>query len=443
VATRAPRTWSAARTALVAAAAALTVTAAAACGTAGPPGAGGGSEGLALWTLENEGINGVQQAAVDSFNTGDGPDMTLRTYVNDPYKAALQTAIGSPNAPDVFYNWGGGNLQGYVDAGQVADLTDALAANPDVRDAFLPSVMAVGTLDGRIYGIPMQGVQPVSFFYNRDVFAAAGITEFPTTWSGFLDVVERLKAAGVQPIALAGSQPWTELMYLEYLLDRNGGPEKFQAIVDGTPGAWSDPAVLTSLQQIRDLVDRGAFGTNFTAVNYDNQGSQALLTSGRAAMELMGSWEVTSLNDNFPDFLTAGTLGWADFPAVEGGAGDPANLVGNPSNFYSVAASSSDVEAAARFLVDNMTSPAYVQGMIEVGQVPAIKGLDQQVATGQFADFNKYAYTAVQDAPAFTQSWDQALPANVSQAMLTNLAQVFLGSMTPEQFGQAMDAASQ
>lgn len=431
-------TWTVARRTLIAGVLACTL---AACGTAGP-GAAGGSDGLALWTLENEGVNGVQQAAVDAFNAGEGPDITLRTYVNDPYKAALQTAIGSPNAPDIFYNWGGGNLAGYVDAGQVADLTDALAARPDVRDAFLPSVLEVGTLDGRVYGIPMQGVQPVSFFYNKQVLADAGITEFPTTWTAFLDVVERLKAAGVQPIALAGSQAWTELMYLSYLVERNGGPEVFQAILDGTPGAWSDPAVVTSLQQIRDLVDRGAFGTNFAAVNYDNQGSQALLTSGRAAMELMGSWEVTSLNDNFPEFLDAGTLGWADFPAVEGGAGDPAAIIGNPSNFYSVSARSSDVPAATEFLLSRMTDPTYVQGMIDVGQVPAVTGLDEQVATGEFADFNSYSYAQVQNAPSFTQSWDQALPAEVAQDMLTNLSRVFLGELSPEQFGAEMDASA-
>ena len=394
-------TWSTMRTALAAAAVALTVTATAACGTAGPAGAGGG--GLTLWTLENEGINGVQQAAVDSFNAGEGPDIALRTYVNDPYKAALQTAIGSPNAPDVFYNWGGGNLKGYVDAGQVADLTAALDANPDVKDAFLPSVMQVGTIDGKIYGIPMQGVQPVVLLLQQgrpSPRRASPRSPPPGRASSRSSTSSR--RPGSSRSSLAGSQPWTELMYLEYLLDRNGGPDKFQAIADGKPGAWSDPAVITSLTQIKDLVDRGAFGSNFSAVNYDNQGSQALLTSGRAAMELMGSWEVTSLNDNFPDFLKADKLGWADFPAVDGGTGDPKNLVGNPSNFYSVAASSSDVAAATKFLIDNMTSPAYVKGMIDVGQVPAIKGLDQQVATGEFADFNQYSYYAVQNAPTFT-----------------------------------------
>lgn len=439
-------TWSVSRKVLTAGAVTLVLATTAACGGsdgATGAGGGGGGDGLQLWTLENEGINQVQQEAVERFNENSETDITLTTYVNDPYKAALQRAIGSPNAPDIFYNWGGGNLQGYVEAGQVAPLDDALAANPEVQEAFLPSVLDVGTIDGTVYGVPMQGVQPVSFFYNQEVFDQAGITEFPDTWDEFLTTIDQLKAAGVTPIALAGSQPWTELMYLEYLVDRNGGPEVFQAIVDGEEGAWSDPAVIKSLQQIQELVDRGAFGSNFTAVNYDNQGSQALLTSGRAGMELMGSWEVTSLNDAFPDFLDSGNLAWADFPAVEGGAGNPDNIVGNPSNFYSVTQNSSDVDAATDFLMQEMTSDEYVQGMIEVGQVPAISGLDDQLDTGEFAEFNQYAYNMVQDAPTFTQSWDQALSADLAETMLTNLSQVFLGSMTPEEFGAAMDAAAQ
>src|SRR5690606_6434442 len=167
-----------------------------------------GSEGssgadLHLWTLQNEGINEVQQAAIDRFNEEHDASLEMTTYVNDPYKSKLQTSIGSPNAPDIFYNWGGGNLEQYVDADQVAPLTEALDENPDVRDAFLPSVLDVGTVDGEVYGVPMQGVQPVSFFYNKDVFAEAGIEEFPATWTEFMDAVDKLKAIDVQPIALA------------------------------------------------------------------------------------------------------------------------------------------------------------------------------------------------------------------------------------------------
>ena len=147
------------RRTLVAAALATGLAVTAACGTAGPQDAGGGEE-LRLWTLQNEGINTVQQAAVDSFNAAGGPQIELTTYLNDPYKSALQTAIGTPNGPDIFYNWGGGNLKGYVDAGQVADLTPALDANPEVKESFIPQVLETGTIDGQVTGIPMQGVQP-------------------------------------------------------------------------------------------------------------------------------------------------------------------------------------------------------------------------------------------------------------------------------------------
>ena len=433
--------------AAVAGFAALAVVSLSACGSSGPGTesaggeAGGGGAELELWTLQNEGINAVQQEAVERCNESGDAQITLSTYVNDPYKAKLQTAIGSPNAPDIFYNWGGGNLKGYVDAGQVTDLTEPFEAS-EASGKFIPSVVDVATIDDKVYGIPMQGVQPVSFFYNKEVFEQAGISEFPQTWDEFMAAVETLKAAGVQPIALAGSQGWTELMYVEYFLDRIGGPEKFQAIVDGEEGAWSDPAVVQAMEMVQELVDAGAFGTNYAAVNFDNNGSQALLTSGQAAMELMGAWEVTALNDSFPEFLEADKLGWADFPAIEGGAGDPANIVGNPSNFYSVGADSADPEAATDCLLEQLASDEYVEGMISVGQVPAIQGLEEEVAVGEFADFNSYAYETVLAAPTFTQSWDQALPADISQTMLTNIQQVFNKQMTPQEFADAMEAAA-
>ena len=426
--------------------AALAVVGVSACGESdagagAEAGAEAGGEELELWTLQNEGINEVQQAAVERCNESLDSQITLSTYVNDPYKAKLQTAIGSPNAPDIFYNWGGGNLKGYVDAGQVTDLTEPFEAS-EASDKFIQSVVDVATIEDKVYGVPMQGVQPVSFFYNKEVFEQAGIEEFPETWDEFMAAVETLKEAGVQPIALAGSQGWTELMYVEYFLDRIGGPEKFQAIVDGEEGAWSDPAVVQAMEMVQDLVDAGAFGTNYAAVNYDNNGSQALLTSGQAAMELMGAWEVTSLNDSFPEFVESGNLGWADFPSIEGGEGDPANVVGNPSNFYSVSATSADPEAATECLLQEMASDEYVEGMINVGQVPAITGLEEEVAVGEFADFNSYTYETVLEAPTFTQSWDQALPADISQTMLTNIQRVFNKQMTPQEFADAMEAAA-
>ena len=58
------------------------------------------------------------------------------------------------------------------------------------------------------------------------------------------------------------------------------------------------------------------------------------------------------------------------------------------------------------------------------------------------APFLTFAYDMIKNAPSFQLSWDQALPADQAQALLSNLSQVFLGQQSPEEFATAMDQAS-
>ncbi|MBA9001592.1 extracellular solute-binding protein [Thermomonospora cellulosilytica] len=406
-----------------------------ACGSSGP--AGGGSGEVRVWSLQ-DGVNRAEREAVAAYNKSADPKVKMETFLNDPYKQKLQVAMGSPQAPDVFMNWGGGNLKQYVDAGQVHDLTGALNADPAWRDRFLPVVMKTAQINGKYYGVPERGMQPIVLFYNKDVFAKAG-QQPPKTWDDLLRLVDVFKDRGVTPFALAGSQAWTELMWLEYLLDRIGGPAPFQAIVERRPGAWKDPSVLRALTMIRELVDRGAFGTNYASVDYDVGGASTIFAQGKAAMHLMGSWEYATQLEQNPDFVKKDRMGWTAFPSVPGGQGDPKNIVGNPSNYMSVSAGSKDKEAAVRFLKEGLTSDAYIRGMISVGEVPAIKGVEPQLRSGPAPEYGTFIYGLVSGAPNFTQSWDQALPPNVAEAMLTNLSKLFLKDITPQQFADAMD----
>ena len=409
----------------------------AACGTSGPGSTDSGSGTIHVWALQDAQNQPIIQAGIDSYQKGGKSRLELSTYVNDAYKQKVQVSMGSPDGPDVFFNWGGGNLGQFVRAGQVVDLTEKAAP---VLDSFLPSVLATAKIDGKQYGLPMNGMQPVLLFYNKEVFTRAGL-EPPASYDQLLALVDAFKAKGITPIALAGTQGWTELMYLEYLLDRVGGPDKFAAIAAGKAGAWRDPAVLTAAQMCQDLAKRGAFGTNFASVNYDNTGSSALFTSGKAAMQVMGSWEYSNEQSNFADFFRSGNLGWTAFPSVAGGKGDPKNLVGNPSNYFSVRASSKRAAEAIDFLVKTLSSDAYVSGLIKVGQVPAIKGVDAKLAGTPNAAFATFTYNLVAGAPAFTQSWDQALSPSVGSALLTNLQKLFLSSITPAEFVSAMEQA--
>src|SRR5690606_12860974 len=110
-----------------------------------------------------------------------------------------------------------------------------------------------------------------------------------------------------------------------------------------------DPAVLEAAEMVRDLVDRGAFGDAYASVKYTEGGASTLLSEGRAAMHLMGSWEYSTHLDQAREFAE-NDLGYVEFPAIPGGTGDPANVVGNPTNYFSVTAESEHVEAALEFL---------------------------------------------------------------------------------------------
>lgn len=411
-----------------------------ACGSSGPAG-GGGGDTAQVWALQDTVLNPIEEASVERFNEGsEAADAELATFGNDPYKQRLRVALGSPEAPDVFFNWGGGNLQEYVDAGRVEDLTPLLEEDPALRDSFLPSVLEAAQLDGRYYGLPMRGVQPVAMFYNQEVLDAAGV-QVPQTWDELLTAVDALKAQGVTPIALAGSQSWTELMWLEYLLDRVGGPEVFQAIRDGEPGAWEQPAVLEALSMIRELVDRGAFGEDFASVGYDVGGASTILAQGDAGLHLMGSWEYVNQLGQSPEFVESGNLGWAPFPAVEGGAGDPTNIVGNPTNFYSVVADSDQRETAVEYVTTALNDEQYVSDLIAAGDVPAVAGVRDQLEQADNAEYTTWIYDLVEAAPNFQLSWDQDLPAEVSTQLLTELQRLFLGEQTPQGFVDTMSAA--
>ena len=211
----------------------------------------------------------------------------------------------------------------------------------------------------------MRGTQPVLLFNNKKVLADAGLTP-PRTWDELLAATKALKAKGVTPIALGGGDQWPTLMWFEYLYDRIGGPGLLQRAVGGDRAAWASEDSRKALAALKDLADSGAFGSNFDSVKFTDGGSPALVAKGKAAFELMGSWYYSTQQDANPDFAKSG-LGYTGFPTLTGGKGDPADVVGNTNNFYSVLKKTKHPQAAADFL-KLMYSDGVRQGSARRGQ---------------------------------------------------------------------------
>ncbi len=419
-------------------AAALTLSLAA-CGSSGP--ANVSADSPSMWALTG-GNQANFQASVDAWNKSHtDQSIKLDFFANDAYKTKVRTAIGAGEGPTFIYGWGGGVLKSYVDSGQIEDLTDLIAENPEFKDRYLPSIIKNGQVDGKIYALPNNNVQPIVLYYNKELFEKIG-AQPPKTWDELMALVPKFKAAGVAPFSLGGQSKWPDLMWLEYLVDRIGGPEVFNNIAANKPDAWSDPAVLESLTKIQDLVNAGGFINGFSSIAADSNADQALLYTGKAAMVLHGGWIYQGMKKDAPDFTKDGKLGFTTFPTVEGGKGDPANIVGNPSNFWSVSSKATDSQKAAalEYIKNGMFTDADTQTLIDSGAVPVVTGIESKLEASPDKEFLNFAYGLAKDAPNFQLSWDQALSPAQGDAMLANLDQIFLNKITPEQFVATMNA---
>ncbi len=394
---------------------------------------------ISLWDIQTGTSQQVVQNMVNSFDkTHPTIHASVQFFENDPYKQKIMIAMGAHNPPDIFFGWGGGTLQTYVNANDVYNLTSLLNHDPSWKKRFLPSVMKPVTIHGKIYGVPNNFVQPVFMFYNKQVFKQYHLSP-PSTWTQLLQDVKVFKSHGIAPLTVGGKDQWPELMYEEYLVDRIGGPQAFDNVVAGKKNAWSNPAFLKANTMIQQLVKAGGFESGFSSVGYGDGESTALLYTGKAAMELMGNWEFPGVLSSDPTFIKQGNLGWFAFPKVVGGKGNFSDIAGNPSNYYSISNASKNKAAAVTFLKDAVLTPQNVKNWISVGDVPPVQGIEPELKNTKYGSYLLYSYDLVKNASNFQASWDQALSPIEAHELLTDLSLVFLNQMTPKQFSQDMN----
>ncbi|MEO3743567.1 extracellular solute-binding protein [Plantactinospora sp. B5E13] len=405
-------------------------------GGLGAPPANDGDATIRVWAITPPVRDSALQELVERYGEETGVRVELTLYGNEEYKQRLRGVGEDPAGPDVFVSWGGAELARLARTGRLLDLTGPLRERPGVAERFLPDVLAGGAVDGRQYGLPMSGTHPVVLFYNRDVFARADLRP-PRTYAELLQLVDRFSANGTIPLTLGGAQGWTELMYVMYLAERIGGPGTTADVAAGRPDAWTKPAVLQALREARDLAERGAFGADFASIGYDDGTAGRRLASGEAAMQLMGTWEYPTQLGRDSDFVLDGRLGWVPFPAVAGGVGDPADLVGVPAQYFSVAGHSRHRAAAVDF-VRAVAGDAYLDDLVADGEVPPVVDAATRLRGSTHAEFTTSISELVARAPSYGLAWDQAVDPETASKLNTNLRRLFRSELTAEQFAALM-----
>ncbi|MFB8179137.1 extracellular solute-binding protein [Streptomyces sp. NPDC055966] len=427
------------RFAAVAATTGLVLGLTAACGSSGGSASSSAGSGVIHVLVYGDAGNTVEKQIVDTFNKTSKVKAVLDTIPGADYQSKLNTIINTPQAPDVFFNWGGGSIAPYVKHNLLLPLDDMIAKDPGLKSNFLPSVFNTAVIDGKSYGVPMRGTQPVLLFNNKKVLASAGLS-VPKTWDDLINDVKVLKGKGITPIALGGGDQWPTQMWFEYIYDRVAGPGLFEKALAGDKSAWSGADSGKALGMLKQLIDAGAFGSNFDSVKFTDGGSPALLAKGKAAFELMGSWEYSTQQSGNPDFAK-NDLGYSAFPSVQGGKGDPKDVVGNTNNFYSVLKKTKHPDAVAAFL-KLMYSDEFVKAQLGIGNLPTTTNTANFLSTSASPDYSQFQFNLVKQAPSFQLSWDQAYPPAATTTIHTAVQEFFDGKTDANGFIQQMQSLS-
>lgn len=387
------------------------------------------------WHIQtNENEAAFWQSLVDEFVEAN-PHVSFNITIlgNEPFKAQLVTVMQAGDPPDLFQSWGGGVLWEFAEAGLVRNIA------PELEGEWADSFAAKAALelygqDGEYYGVPWTW-GAVGVFFNKSLFEEAGLDPEnpPETYEEFLAAVQTLKDAGITPIALGEGDKWPGHFWWVYNAIRVGGEEAFLAAYN-REGSFADEPFVQAGEYLMQLVELEPFQEGFLGMNYDQQA--ATVGNGEAAMELMGQWAPSvQAAQSLSGEGIGDELGWFLYPMIEGGAGNPDDVLGGGDGF-AVGANAPD--EAVEFL-EFLTSVENQRAGAEIWIVPVVEGADDVFEDNQVM---QDIIAARNNAPYFQLYYDQFLPPAVGQAVNDAVETLFAGVATPEEAAEAIEESA-
>jgi glucose/mannose transport system substrate-binding protein len=292
--------------------------AAATVGTVALGGCGGESGGSKKKTLSvfswwsGGGEEAGLRKLVEVFKK-ENPNITFRNEAvaggaGERAKKELATRMRNGNPPDTFQGHAGAELNDYIDAGQLEDLSFIYDDTEIWRPAFPYTLLDLLQRNGKTYSIPVNIHRANLLWHNASVLDDAGIAEPPKSFDDFFDALERVKAAGRTPLVMG--EPWTYTHLLETVLLGTLGDAEYSDLW-GTAGNWGGSAMTKALKRYADLLEY----TDGTHDTRSWQQSAKLVADGDAGFIVMGDW-IDSYFTGELDLRPRKHYGWSATPGT-------------------------------------------------------------------------------------------------------------------------------
>lgn len=199
----------------------------------------------------------------------------VRVYQEGPEVQQLAQATRRADGPDVIYGVPNDQLAGFVEAGLVQEIPEAVFSNDD----YVGSAVQACFVGGKRYGLPI-AVETIGLFYNTDK-----ITTPPKTWD---ELIEAAKANG--GLTFEATSIYYDLGFFRafdsYIFNYQDGAYDVGDIGLGNENAVKAYAYLSDLAQVH----------GFVSADMSTDIARSMFQNGESAFYIGGPWDTAGFN---------------------------------------------------------------------------------------------------------------------------------------------------
>jgi glucose/mannose transport system substrate-binding protein len=293
--------------------------------------------------------SGGESAAIKEFaaayNKAGGTWVDSAVAGGEAARASALSRIAGGNPPTAAQFNTSKQYFDVIDEGLLNNI-DAVALK-EGWDKMLPApVLKLVKVKGHYYAAPVDIHNPAWFWYSKAALKKAGVAAEPKSIDELFAAMDKLKAAGLVPLALGG-QGWQEHITFYSMLIHDGGKDLYLKFYEGHDAtAINSPAfrkVLADFKRLKSYTDPGSPNRNWNDAT-------AMVVTGKAGFQIMGDWAKG-------EFVAANQTAGKEFGCIAGfGANAPYMIAGDVFVFPKT--SDAAAIAAQQKLATVITSPA-------------------------------------------------------------------------------------
>jgi len=286
----------------------------------------------------------VEQINAEFKTANPGVEIVTESYPDQPYQQKVKIYATAKQLPDVFKFWSFTSLlKPLVDGG----LVEPLARGDFEKLDYLPGALDSNVYSGKLYGIPVSADLWV-IYYNKKLFKEAGIDRPPATIDELVDSAAKFKARGVIPMATDGKDAWPLCVTFDQLAWRISGDATLPGKALARKARFTDPVFVEAARELTRMIKSGLFQDDLMVSDYG--AARNLFGQGRAAMYLMGSWELgLGADKTFSEGFRSNVDAFK-FPLIAGGKGKVDDLFAWYGGNYVVGSASRNKALGVKYL---------------------------------------------------------------------------------------------